>query len=148
KLKIRVFCSLPSQHLRARGTGMRFLYLGDIVGRPGREAVLGLVPGLRERLAVDAVVANCENAAAGRGITPVLAEQLLAGGVDVLVGGNHIWHHREIGPFMDKEPRMVRPANHQNVPGRGWTKWTLADGRTLGVMQVEGRVFMRDRHAC
>lgn len=127
---------------------MRFLFVGDVYGRPGRDALLALVPKLRQTLALDAVVVNCENAAGGRGITPALAQQMLDGGVDVLTGGNHIWAYKEIGPYMDAEPRLVRPANHADVAGKGSYVHVLKDGRRLGVIQVEGRVFMRQQHAC
>jgi metallophosphoesterase (TIGR00282 family) len=123
---------------------MKVLFVGDVVGRPGREAVHGLIPGLRQRLAADVVVVNCENAAAGRGVTPELARGFLAAGVDVLTGGNHIWRYREIGPYLEEEPRLVRPANYPHAPGRGSYRFTLPDGRSLGVLQVEGRVFMRN----
>jgi metallophosphoesterase (TIGR00282 family) len=126
---------------------MRILFVGDVYGRPGRDAVLGLVPGLRKSMDLDAVVVNCENAAGGRGITSALAQEMLDGGIDVLTGGNHIWHYKEIGAFMDAQPRLIRPANHENVAGKGSYVHTLADGRRLGVVQVEGRVFMR-QHAC
>ena len=127
---------------------MRFLFVGDVYGRPGRDALLALIPVLRQRMRLDAVVVNCENAAGGRGITPVLAQQMLDGGVDVLTGGNHIWAYKDIGAFMEREPRLVRPANHADVPGRGSYVFALADGRRLGVIQVEGKVFMRQQHAC
>lgn len=123
---------------------MRFLFVGDVVGRPGRDAVHGLIAGLRQRLALDAVVVNCENAAAGRGVTPELADGFLRAGVDVLTGGNHIWHFKEIGRYMEEQPRLIRPGNYPNAPGRGSYRLNLGDGRTLGVIQVEGRVFMRN----
>lgn len=124
---------------------MRVLFVGDVVGLVGCRAVLALVPALRQEFALDAVVVNCENAASGgRGITPLWARHLLAGGVDVLTGGNHIWHLPELHPFLAADPRIVRPANYpDDRPGRGATRIALADGRTLGVVQVEGRVFMR-----
>lgn len=125
---------------------MRFLFVGDVYGRPGREALLGLVPALRAEFELDAVVVNCENAARGSGITPKIADEMLAGGVDVLTGGNHSWQIKEIRPYIEKQPRLVRPANHQDVPGKGSYVLCLADGRRLGVVQVEGQVFMR-QHA-
>ncbi len=123
---------------------MRFLFVGDVVGRPGRDAVHGLIGYLRQSLRLDAVIVNCENAAAGRGCTPELADAFLYAGVDVLTGGNHIWHHREIGPYMEAQPRLIRPSNYPQAPGRGSYRLKLNDGRTLGVIQVEGRVFMRN----
>lgn len=126
---------------------MRILFVGDVYGRPGREALLGLVPMLRTRERLDAVVVNCENAAKGSGITPKIADAMLEGGVDVLTGGNHSWQIKEIRPYIEAQPRLIRPANHEGVPGKGHYVLQLADGRTLAVLQVEGQVFMR-RHAC
>ncbi len=114
------------------------------MGRPGREAISGLIGELRRRLRLDAVIVNCENAAQGRGITPDLAEKMLADGVDVLTGGNHIWHFKSINAYMEEQPRLIRPANYPNAPGRGSYRLKLSHGRTLGVVQVEGRVFMRN----
>jgi metallophosphoesterase (TIGR00282 family) len=122
---------------------MRFLYIGDVVGRPGRGAVSALVPKLREELRLDAVIVNCENAAAGKGITPELAQKMLEG-ADVLTSGNHVWQYRAIEAFLDREPRLIRPANYPNAPGRGSCVLTLPTGARLGVIQVEGRVFMRN----
>jgi len=122
---------------------MRILFVGDVVGRPGREAVLGLVPRLRAERALDAVVVNGENDASGRGITPEIADRFLRSGVDVLTGGNHIWRFKEIETYIEEEPRLVRPANYPNAPGHGSYAVPLTGGRTLGVIQIEGRVFMR-----
>lgn len=121
---------------------MRFLYVGDVVGRPGRQAITSLVPGLREELRLDAVIINAENVAAGRGITPDIANDLL-GYAEVLVSGNHVWHYRAIEAYLDAQPRLVRPANYPSAPGRGSYVHTLPGGVKLGVIQVEGRVFMR-----
>jgi hypothetical protein len=123
---------------------MRFLYVGDVVGSPGRAAVHHWIPILRRRLRLDVVVVNCENAAAGRGVTPALADEFLRKGVDVLTSGNHIWHFKQIGGYMEGEPRLIRPANYPSAPGRGAYRCKLKDGRVLGIIQVEGRVFMRN----
>jgi 2',3'-cyclic-nucleotide 2'-phosphodiesterase len=123
---------------------MRFLYVGDVVGKPGRAAVFGLVPGLRRERNLDAVVVNCENAAGGKGITPELADELLTNVADVLTSGNHVWHYREIKSYLEHEPRLIRPANYPRAPGKGSYVLTLKDGRRFGVLQVEGRVFMRN----
>ncbi len=122
---------------------MRILFVGDVVGRPGRDAVLGLVPRLRDERRLDAIVVNCENVASGRGVTPDIADRLLRSGVDVLTGGNHIWRFKEIESYLEEEPRLVRPANYPNAPGHGSYTLALTGGRTLGVIQIEGRVFMR-----
>ena len=122
---------------------MRVLFVGDVVGRPGRDAVMALVPRLRSELKLDVVVANAENVAAGRGLTPDIGGQLLQRGVDVLTGGNHIWHYREIEEYLSRESRAIRPANYPEAPGRGAHVVRLNDNRSLGVIQIEGRVFMR-----
>jgi len=122
---------------------MRFLYIGDVVGKPGRAAVTSLVPRLRAELALDVVVVNCENSAAGKGVTPEIAAELLRV-AEVLVSGNHVWQYRGIEAFLDREPRLVRPLNYPNAPGRGSYVHTLPSGVKLGVLQIEGRVFMRN----
>jgi metallophosphoesterase (TIGR00282 family) len=122
---------------------MRILFVGDIVGRPGRRAAVGLLGRLRREHAADAVVVNCENAARGRGVTPEIADSLLHAGADVLTSGNHVWHYREISDYLENEPRLVRPANYPRAPGWGSHVLETAAGR-LGVIQVEGRVFMRN----
>jgi 2',3'-cyclic-nucleotide 2'-phosphodiesterase len=112
--------------------------IGDVVGKPGRRAVRALVPGLRRELSLDIVVANGENAAAGRGLTMPTAKDLFDGGVDVLTSGNHIWDQREIIPHLDNEPRIIRPANYPpGVPGRGITRCGA-----LTVINLMGRTFM------
>jgi hypothetical protein len=123
---------------------MRILYVGDVVGRPGRVAALDLVPRLRRERGLDAVIVNCENAAGGKGVTPEIADGLLANGADVLVSGNHVWQYREIGHYLESQPRLLRPANYPRAPGRGCLRVELPGGRSLGVIQVEGRVFMRN----
>jgi len=122
---------------------MRILYVGDVVGRPGRRAVGDLVPGLRDELGLDLVVVNCENAAAGKGITPDLASELLKS-ADLLTSGNHVWQYRAIEPYLERETKIVRPANYPNAPGRGSSVVSTRSGVPLGVIQVEGRVFMRN----
>jgi metallophosphoesterase (TIGR00282 family) len=122
---------------------MRVLFVGDVVGRPGRDAAMHLLPRLRTELRIDVVVLNAENAAAGRGLTPDIAAHLLQRGVDLITGGNHIWHFREIEDYLDRESRIIRPANYPEAPGRGSHIVRLADGRTLGVIQIEGRIFMK-----
>src|SRR5687768_5663894 len=97
---------------------MRFLYVGDVVGKPGRDAVEAIVPKLRAEAKLDAVIVNCENVAGGRGVTPEIANALLEV-ADVLTSGNHIWHFRSIHDYLDKQPRLIRPANYPDAPGRG-----------------------------
>jgi len=117
---------------------LRFLFIGDVVGRPGRRGVQNLLPGLREQYGIDLVIANGENAAGGRGLTLTTAEELFKAGVDVITTGNHIWDQREIIPHLDGDKRILRPLNYPpGVPGRGYS----IQGQTL-VVNLMGRVFM------
>ena len=116
------------------------LLVGDIVGKPGREAVKGLLPDLRKEFEVDLVVANAENATNGRGISLKHAEDLLTSGVDVLTSGNHVWDQKEIIPYMNGELPLIRPINYpEGVPGRGYQ---IVDG--IMVVNAMGRTFMMD----
>jgi len=125
----------------AEGT-LGVLFIGDIIGRPGRNAVRAFLPGLREKYAPAFVVANGENAAGGVGITEEIGRDLF-GLVDVLTSGNHVWDKKEALPYLDKEHRLVRPANYPPMnPGRGWTVAADARGRKLAVLNLQGRVFM------
>ncbi len=124
---------------------MKVLFVGDIVGKPGRTAVRHFVPILRERHGLDLCVGNSENSAGGAGITPESAEDLLEAGLDLLTGGNHTWSKREILPYLARSgSRQLRPANYPDgAPGRGHGVVTSRDGRKLGVVNLEGRVFMK-----
>ncbi len=122
---------------------MRILFVADVVGAPGRGALEARLPGIRAELDVDVCVANGENAADGIGITPRLAERLLASGVDVLTLGNHAFRRTEIGPYLDESDRIVRPANvSSSSPGRGLTVVEVANGTRLGVINVLGSLFL------
>jgi metallophosphoesterase (TIGR00282 family) len=122
---------------------MRILFIGDIVGRPGRDLVRQSLGTLVERHQIGSVVANVENAAAGFGITREIGDQLLDWGVDVMTSGNHIWDRKEAISYIGAEARLLRPANFPaGVPGRGSYLTRTADGRSLGVINVMGRVFM------
>jgi len=122
---------------------MRLLFLGDIVGRAGRDAVCAAVPDLRRALNLDVVVACAENAAHGFGLSPKLCEQLLGAGIDALTLGNHAWDQRDIIAHIDGEPRLLRPANYPpGTPGKGSVLIRDAAGRRLLVVQVMGRLFM------
>jgi hypothetical protein len=122
---------------------MRLLFIGDIVGRPGRDLVRHGLQAIVEHHDVDFVVANAENAAAGFGITREIGDQLLEWGIDVMTSGNHIWDKREALDYIGAEPRLLRPANYPaGVPGRGSYLARTADGRSVGVINVMGRVFM------
>src|SRR5512144_2359900 len=125
---------------------MRVLFLGDVFGKPGRQAVRHFVPKLISKLAVDLVVANAENSAGGAGVTPDSANELLACEVDLLTSGNHIWAKREIVPYLEATgSKQLRPANYpRGAPGRGRAIAATPDGRRLGVVNIEGRVFMRN----
>src|SRR3984893_16558642 len=118
------------------------LFVGDIVGGLGRRTLLGLLPGLRERLAPDFVVVNGENAAGGLGITPKIAEALFAAGIDVITLGNHTYRHREISPYLDAEPRILRPANFlRSQPGHG-SCVVSSGGIRLAVLSLSGNLYM------
>ncbi|PYR31406.1 MAG: TIGR00282 family metallophosphoesterase [Acidobacteria bacterium] len=122
---------------------MRILFIGDIVGRPGRELVRRGLAALVEHHAVDLVIANAENAAAGFGITREIGDQILDWGVDVMTSGNHIWDKKEAIDYIGAEPRLLRPANYPaGVPGNGSYLARTEDGRSVGVINVMGRVFM------
>ena len=124
---------------------IRLLFLGDIVGRPGRELVRKGLPSLIEHHSVDLVIANVENAAAGRGVTREIGDSLLGWGVDVMTSGNHIWAQRETADYIGTEARLLRPANYPaGVPGNGSYLARTEAGRPVGVINVMGRVFMQD----
>jgi len=123
---------------------MNILFIGDIVGSPGRAAIRELVPRVKEKEKIDFVVANAENAAGGSGLTPKLAEELLACGVNVLTSGDHVWKRKEIIEVLDEDTRVLRPANYpEGVPGKGWGVYSLKKGKVkIGVINLVGRVFM------
>jgi metallophosphoesterase (TIGR00282 family) len=124
---------------------LKILFLGDVFGKPGRQAVQRLVPRIIARDGVDLVVANAENSASGIGVTPDSADELLAAEVNLLTSGNHIWAKREIVPYLERPgSRLLRPANYPpGAPGRGRAVIETPDGRKLGVLNLEGRVFMK-----
>ncbi len=125
---------------------VRILFIGDIVGRAGRRALLAALPELRSRLQPTFVVANGENAAGGLGITPQIAEELLAAGVSAITLGNHAYHRRAIIPYLDIETRIVRPLNYvHSQPGRGYCVLESAGAR-LAVINLSGNLFMRAAH--
>ena len=122
---------------------MNLLFIGDIVGKPGRELVRVGLGGLVARHDVDLVIANGENAAAGFGLTGDICRALFDYGVDVLTSGNHIWDKKEVLDYIGGEPRLIRPANYPpGTPGRGATVAETRDGRRVGVLNLMGRVFM------
>jgi len=123
----------------------RVLMLGDIIGKPGREAVERVLPELREERGIDFVTANGENLAGGMGLTVSTAEALLGAGVDVITSGNHIWDKREIYPYLETSERVLRPLNYgtHDVPGRGWGLFDALDGTHLAVVNLQGRTYMQ-----
>jgi metallophosphoesterase (TIGR00282 family) len=122
---------------------MRILFIGDIVGKPGRAALAQAMPTLRDRHSPDLVIANGENSAGGLGITPKTADEILAAGVDVITNGNHTFRHREVYPYLDSSDRVIRPANYMGGnPGQGWTIAEAAGAR-VAVINLSGQVQMR-----
>jgi metallophosphoesterase (TIGR00282 family) len=128
---------------------MNLLFIGDVVGQPGRRAIADQLPALRSRLKLDLVVANAENIADGAGITRNTAAELFAAGVDVLTNGNHAWDKKEAFDYIAVEPRLLRPHNYPDgTPGTGWFVATLASGHKVGILNLMGNVFMHPHLAC
>ena len=123
--------------------GVKILFIGDIVGEPGRKAVQTILPRLRDQHALDFVIANGENSAGGNGITPPIAGELFSAGVDVITSGDHLWDQKTVLDLLYSEPRFLRPLNYPgNVPGRGANIFQVRNLPPVGVMNVQGRVFM------
>jgi calcineurin-like phosphoesterase len=123
---------------------MNILFIGDIVGKPGRRAVRELLPSIAARHKTDFIVANCENAAGGFGVTRDVVVELFKCGIDVLTSGNHIWDKKDVFDFIGAYDKLLRPANYpEGTPGFGSVVATTAAGGTVGVLNLEGRVFMR-----
>ena len=122
---------------------MRLLFLADVFGSPGRRAVEERLPALREELGADFCVVNGENAADGRGLTPKLADKILAAGADVITLGNHVWARNEIGPYLEQSERVIRPANvAAGSPGRAVVVAPAADGTPVAVINLMGQLFL------
>ena len=141
---VRLGDPVNSEAARAPGA-TRVLMLGDIIGKPGREAVEALLPEIRERRGIDFVTANGENLAGGMGLTVSTADALFAHGVDVVTSGNHIWDKREIYPALESNDRILRPLNYGTVgvPGRGYGVYHALDGTELAVINLQGRTYMQ-----
>jgi metallophosphoesterase (TIGR00282 family) len=124
---------------------VKILFIGDIVGEPGRKAVKILLPKLRARHALDFVVANGENSAGGSGITPKLAEEIFSAGVDVITSGDHLWDQKEVLELLANEKRFLRPLNYPaGVPGRGGGIFEIPGSKLkIGVLNAQGRTFMQ-----
>ena len=124
---------------------VKILFIGDIVGEPGRKAVAQVVPVLRARHGLDVVVANGENSAGGSGITPKTAADIFAAGVDVITTGDHLWDQKEVVVLLNSEPRFLRPLNYPpGTAGRGAQVFELPGLPPFAVLNVQGRVFMPD----
>ena len=123
--------------------GVKLLFVGDIVGPPGRRAVRELIPVLRRQHAIDVVVANGENSAGGSGITPKTAEEIFAAGVDIITTGDHLWDQKEVIELLENERRFVRPSNYPpGTPGQGSTFFQTKGLVTVAVLNLQGRTFM------
>ncbi|MDY6842880.1 MAG: TIGR00282 family metallophosphoesterase [Thermodesulfobacteriota bacterium] len=123
---------------------MRILFIGDIIGKPGRSILHKSLKRIKADNDIEFIIANGENAAGGFGITPKITLELFSYGVDVVTSGNHIWNRREIIDFISSETRLIRPANYpKNVPGQGSTIITLPSGNQISVLNLCGRVFMK-----
>ena len=131
-------------------TGVKLLFIADIVGEPGRRVVKQLVPQLRQRYGLDIVIANGENSAGGSGITPKTAEEVFAAGVDVMTSGDHLWDQKEVNLLLESESRFLRPLNYPpGTPGRGSAVFEVRSAKSevrspvsLAVLNLQGRTFM------
>ncbi len=122
---------------------MNILFMGDIVGRTGRDTLARELPGLRRALRIDLAIINAENASHGFGLTPDMAATIFAAGADVITLGNHAWDRKEIIPYISQNPRLIRPLNYPpETPGRGSVIVDLPDGRRAMVLQAMGRLYM------
>ena len=128
---------------------MRVLFIGDIMGRPGRDAAAYAIPRLSaEYGGFDFVIANSENSAAGFGVTEKVMHELFDMGIDILTNGNHVWDKKDFIPYLDSEPNVLRPANHpEGTPGRGFAVFEK-NGEKLAVMSLQGRAFMPNQLEC
>jgi len=122
---------------------MKILFIGDVVGEAGRKAIIHHLPEIRKKLNPDSIIVNGENAAHGFGITPQICEEFLDIGVNCLTSGNHIWDKKEIIPYINKEPRLIRPLNFpEGTPGNGVHTYKDHAGRYVTVINAQGRLFM------
>jgi metallophosphoesterase (TIGR00282 family) len=137
------FCKLSTEDIKLKISFMRVLFIGDIVGSPGREIVRERLADVVSQKKIDLVIANGENSASGFGITPKIVDELLRCGVEVISGGNHSWDRREIMEFMPHEARLLRPANFPDgSPGSGMYVGTAKNGVKYAVINLQGRVFL------
>ena len=123
---------------------MKILVIGDVVGETGRNIIRDVLPSLKEDENIDFVIANGENSAGGSGITPKITQELFAYGVNVITTGDHIWDRKEVLQFIDREPKLLRPANYpEGVPGQGSVVVTTLNKAKIGVINLVGRIFMK-----
>lgn len=128
---------------------MNILFLGDVVGRAGRDAVLRHLRGLRREWKLDFVVVNGDNAAGGFGITPQICRDFLEAGADVVTGGDHVWDQKELVPYLASEKRLLRPQNFPDrVPGTGHGIYSTVSGKKIMVLHLLGQVFHREHTNC
>lgn len=124
---------------------MKLLFLGDIVGRAGRDAILRNIGDLRHHYALDAVIANVDNAAGGFGVTKDVCDTLLQGGVDILTSGDHVWDQKGAEHLLESQPKLLRPHNFpENTPGNGCRLFTLKNGKKLLVLHLLGQIFHKE----
>ena len=129
--------------MRNRVEQVNCLFIADILGKPGRRIIAEKLSEVRRAYDIDVCVANCENASGGKGITVKVAEALFSSGIDILTSGNHLWAHKEILPYMECHPHLLRPANYPpGVKGTGYGIFPLDRGLNIGVLNLQGRVFM------
>ncbi|MDD4801593.1 MAG: TIGR00282 family metallophosphoesterase [Syntrophomonas sp.] len=122
---------------------MNILFIGDIVGRPGRSVIRKLLPQLQKQYDISFTIANAENAAGGRGLTKDVKDELLACGIDVLTMGNHVWDNKSIFSFIDDEPRLIRPANYPgDCPGQGYHIYKAGFNKKIAVINASGRIYL------
>lgn len=128
---------------------MNILCIGDIVGKPGRDALEKCLPELKTKYDLDFIIVNSENAAGGSGLTSKIAKQFIEWGCDVLTLGDHVWDQKELETFLDQTNRVIRPANFPDgAPGVGWCVQTTKNGKKIGVINLLGRTFMRYQVEC
>jgi 2',3'-cyclic-nucleotide 2'-phosphodiesterase len=122
---------------------MKVIIIGDIVGKPGRKVLIATLKKLKEQHEAEFVIANVENAAEGAGLVPKVGDEILAAGVDVMTSGNHIFDKKEVIPYIENQPRLLRPANYApDAPGRGMWLGSTASGTPVAVINLQGRIFM------
>lgn len=122
---------------------MNLLFIGDIVGRPGRQAIRALLPEIVRQFKIEFTIANAENASGGRGLSREVMNELLNAGIDVLTMGNHVWDNKEIFSFIDDQPRLIRPANYPSpCPGQGYHIYRAGFNQKIAIINISGRIFM------